>query len=108
MRVYVLGEEIMDTERGDGACVLEYAVLVCDIRSESGNTIGESYGIRIRMTKSMGVPGEVDWRKTACECERVTDVTTRGDKILRLARKLQRGRVTPSHLRDVVMDSLPL
>ena len=107
MRVYVVGEEAVDVY-GGAERVLEYAVLVCDMHSESGSMTGESYGIRVRMTKGSGVPGQVNWRKTAHECERVTDVTTRGDKILLLARELRRGKVTPSHLRDVVVDSLPL
>ncbi|GHU93864.1 hypothetical protein FACS1894208_03980 [Clostridia bacterium] len=82
MQITVIGEERIFIN--DQAKTIEYAVVFGALRN---------YGIRVRMGN---------------ECAILQDLTTRREEILAFAKTLRQSRVTPTTLKYIAEDALPL
>ena len=90
----LMGEERLELENEEVASLKYFVLEEAKFVEETGETV-KTYGISVEK-----------WKNESRESSFVSDITTQKEDIMRITNSLKENKITPVHLRDIIIDML--
>ena len=90
----LMGEERLDLENKEAANLKYFVLEEAKFVEETGENM-KTYGILVEK-----------WKNESIESSFVSDITTEKENIMRITNCLKENKITPVHLKDVIIDMI--
>lgn len=90
----LMGEERLDLENKEAANLKYFVLEETKFVEETGENM-KTYGILVEK-----------WKNESIESSFVNDITTEKENIMRITNSLKKNKITPVHLKDIIIDIL--